>query len=257
MKKEISILGCGWLGLPMAKELINCDFSIKGSTTSLGKIRKLESEGIKSYLIDIDNIQKDIQFFLDSEILLINIPSKNIEGFKNLISHIEKSEIKKIVLISSTSVYANSNEVVTEKTAILPTNLAEIESLFRENSYFKTTILRFGGLFGYDRKPINFISKKSVIKDPEGFINFIHRDDCIQIIKEVINKNIWSETLNACSPSHPKRIDFYSNEASKHNITTPIFENTSSSEFKIVNSDKVQNLLSYKFKYDELMNIAN
>jgi 3-hydroxyisobutyrate dehydrogenase-like beta-hydroxyacid dehydrogenase len=32
--KSISILGCGWLGVPLAKHLIQKGFSVKGSVTS-------------------------------------------------------------------------------------------------------------------------------------------------------------------------------------------------------------------------------
>ena len=42
---KISILGCGWLGLPLAKALIENGFSVKGSTTSTDKLTALENAG--------------------------------------------------------------------------------------------------------------------------------------------------------------------------------------------------------------------
>ena len=48
---KISILGCGWLGLPLAKALIGNGFSVKGSTTSYEKISGLEQGGITTFLI--------------------------------------------------------------------------------------------------------------------------------------------------------------------------------------------------------------
>ena len=50
---KISILGCGWLGLPLAKALIGNGFSVKGFTTSVDKITLLENAGITTFLIDI------------------------------------------------------------------------------------------------------------------------------------------------------------------------------------------------------------
>jgi len=47
--KNVSILGCGWLGKPMAVSLMNDGFLVKGSTTSEIKIQELESLGIESY----------------------------------------------------------------------------------------------------------------------------------------------------------------------------------------------------------------
>ena len=55
--RQISILGCGWLGLPLAKSLLQNGFSIKGSTTSLEKISLLESEGIATFLVRLEEHQ--------------------------------------------------------------------------------------------------------------------------------------------------------------------------------------------------------
>jgi UDP-N-acetyl-D-mannosaminuronate dehydrogenase len=48
---QISILGCGWLGLPLAKALLENGFSVNGSTTSVEKLSVLENLGIQPYLI--------------------------------------------------------------------------------------------------------------------------------------------------------------------------------------------------------------
>ena len=39
--KTISILGCGWLGHPLAKFLISENFIVKGSTTTISKLISL------------------------------------------------------------------------------------------------------------------------------------------------------------------------------------------------------------------------
>lgn len=40
--QKISVLGCGWLGLPLSKKLIESGFVVKGSTTSSEKLSQLE-----------------------------------------------------------------------------------------------------------------------------------------------------------------------------------------------------------------------
>ena len=194
MKNNISILGCGWLGLPLALTLTKNGYSIKGSTTSEIKVELLNNNGVQPFIIDLSNRESEFEEFLNSEVLIIAIPSKNIVGFKNLISHIQNSKIKNILFISSTSVYPNSNSIVTENSLIKKNPLSEIELLFKTNTNFKSTILRFGGLIGYDRKPGNFFKNGKIINFPDAFVNLIHRDDCIQIIKEIIEKNIWNKT---------------------------------------------------------------
>src|SRR4051812_59143 len=116
--KQISILGCGWLGLPLAKSLLEKGFSVKGSTTSLEKISILENNGIQAFQIELSEIEikGEINSFLaTSEILIIDIPPKLrgissenfVQKIQNLIPFIEKSKIEKVVFISSTSVYTD------------------------------------------------------------------------------------------------------------------------------------------------------
>ena len=253
MKNNISILGCGWLGFPLALTLTKKGYSIKGSITSEIKVEKLKSNGVQPFIIDLSNRENEFEKFLNSEVLIIAIPSKNIADFKNLISHIENSKIKNILFISSTSVYPNSNSIVTENSLIKKNPLSEIELLFKTNTNFKSTILRFGGLIGYDRKPGNFFKNGKAINYPDAFVNLIHRDDCIQIIKEIIAKNIWDKTLNACADTHPKKRDFYAKEFKKEGRNNPTFNELASNEYKIINSDQLKSILNYNFLYSDLM----
>lgn len=253
MNKRISILGCGWLGFALAVELIQKGYDVKGSTTSDSKLNTLQSNRIESFIVDISNSNIDLSSFLIADILIIAIPSKNIAAFKNLILEIDKSQIRKVIFISSTSVYFNTNGIVTEESPLKNSPLSEIEDLFRTNRHLDTTVIRFGGLFGYDRKPSNFIKFNKKIENPEGYINFIHRDDCIQIIARIMANDIWNTTLNACADSHPKRRDFYTKEMKKIGILSPIFNEESLNVYKIVSNEKLKALLDYNFKYADLM----
>lgn len=255
MKHKISILGCGWLGLPLANLLSHKNYSIKGSTTSVSKIPVLKEQGVLPYLIDLKDYGTNFMEFLDSESLVICITSKSIEGFKNLIRQIELSSIKQVLFISSTSVYPNLNQIVTEESPIKESLLSDIEQLFRANLNFKTSVIRFGGLFGYNRKPGNFFKGNKIINNPEGHINLIHRDDCVKIIMDIISANMWGEILNACTDSHPTRRVFYTQEMLKLGREMPIFNEKSSNEYKIVSNEKLKTLLGYHFIYPDLMNL--
>jgi nucleoside-diphosphate-sugar epimerase len=252
-EQTISILGCGWLGKPLAEHFIKNRRKINGTTTNPTKIDSLNDLKINSFVIDINKRNNDFKSFLKANLLVISIPSKNIEDFKYLISEIEKSTIKKIIFISSTSVYPLNNSITTEDSPIHKTALSKIEQLFRVNTNFKTTIIRFGGLIGYDRKPGRFFKKEIIIDRPKGYINLIHRDDCIQIINRIITNNIWEETLNACADSHPTRRDFYTREFLKEGRKIPVFNESSTNSYKIINSDRLKLLLNYSFKYANLM----
>jgi len=255
MNKTVSIFGCGWLGKPLASSFVKAGFLVKGSTTSESKIEELKEMGIQSFLINLETLPKNINAFLNSEVLIVNIPSKNIEGFKNLISFIQKSAIQKVLFISSTSVYNSSEEMITEETTLKDCPLKEIEELFQSNTHFETTILRFSGLLGYSRKPGNWFKNDKIIPNPEGVVNMIHQDDCISIIEKIVAKNYWNDTFNACADSHPKRRDFYTKAFFEVGRSIPIFDENDEKSIKIIGNKKVKKTLNFKFKYPNLLNL--
>lgn len=260
---KTSILGCGWLGLPLAKTMINNGHLVNGSTTSIEKMDALRITGISPFLLSLSSqsISGEIELFLsESNILIIDIPPKirgnNIQSFvykiKTLIPYIEKSTIENVLFISSTSVYGENNSLVTEITTLNPDSesgrqLVIVESLLQKNTHFKTTILRFGGLIGEDRNPIIYLSGRENIENPDAPINLIHQEDCIGIIQTIITKNKWNEVYNAVTPYHPSRKEYYSQKAITLQIALPKFAATNSLLQKTIDCTKVEKVLGYTF----------
>lgn len=273
--KQISILGCGWLGLPLAVSLIEKGFLVKGSTTTLDKILQLNNVGINAHHIELSEteIKGNVELFLhNSEILIIDIPPKlrrnSSENFvkkiRNLIPFIENSKIEKIIFISSTSVYADETSTtlsLTELTKPQPKTesgkqLLKAENLLLSTTNFKTTVIRFGGLIGENRHPIHFLAGRKNIENPDAPINLIHQTDCIGIIESVIIKGLQQaktdsrlcgETFNAVAPFHPKRKAYYTQKALELNLDLPEFEEGKNSIGKNISSEKVMAVLGYDF----------
>ena len=252
--KNVSILGCGWLGTSLGISLIDEGYSVKGSTTKTEKLTLLEANDIEPFIIDITSFE-EFDDFLQTDILIISITSKDIDAFENLIDQIQNSSIQKVIFISSTSVYPRANKVMTEEDVVLKTPLTTIENLFRENSFFETTILRFAGLFGDERHPSNWFKNGRKIPQPRGFVNMIHKEDCIEIIHEIIDQNCWNTTFNACSNDHPTRKEFYTNARKSLNFDPPIFEENPQLRYKIISSKKLQEVLGYQIIHDNLLEI--
>lgn len=259
---QVSILGCGWLGLPLAKALAEKEIIVKGSTTSSQKLEQLQNHGIVPYLLKLDanGITGNPEIFLnDSDVLIIDIPPKlrgdeNItllHKIRNLIPYIERSGIEKVLFISSISVYGNNSGTVTEDTSPNPDTesgkqLLETELLLQSNPFFKTTVLRFAGLISEDRHPAYYLAAKEDVPDPDTPVNLIHGEDCIGIILKIIEKEIWGETFNAASPYHPSRKEYYTQKAEALGLTPPKFQDKGSNG-KIISADKVIGLLGYDF----------
>ncbi len=266
-KRTVSILGCGWLGMPLAKFLVNVDYEVKGSTPTENKFDSLKEAGIEPYKIFLNpNINQDFQKdFFNSEILIINFPPKrrtDIEDFhpkqfESLIEEINNSSVKKVILVSSTSVYANLNRKVTEEDNQIPEKasgkaLRKVEQMLCNETKFSTTIIRFGGLIGYDRKPGRFLSKMKTAIDGNSPVNLLHQDDCVNIISHVIENELWGDVYNACCPKHPSKKEFYEKAAEIGGFSLPDFKE-SNSPFKIICAEKLTNT-GFLFKYDNPIN---
>ena len=240
MSKKIGILGCGWLGSPLGESLKLKGHQVKGTTTSAHKLKSLKVMGIIPYHISLseEGAEGDIAAFLeDLEVLVINIPpglrkSTNasfVKRIEHLLNHLERSHIKHIVFVSSTSVYGSIEGEITEKSIPSPITqsgkqLLEVEKLLSSSSHFDTTILRFGGLIGPERHPINFLAGRTNLSNGEELINLIHLDDCIMMIETIIHHNYWNYTFNGVYPYHPTKKEYYTDEASKKGLPLPEFK---------------------------------
>jgi len=258
--KSVSILGCGWFGLPLAQHLIKKGYQIKGSTTTESKISILKQLGIESFLIKDELTVKSNEALFNNDIIVINIPPRNIdkqEGSHYKMMQTVASLIPNqthVIFISSTAVYPNTNGIVTEEDASYDTKsrggvfLREIEDLFIKEGRFNTTIVRFAGLYNEERHPGRFLSKKPNVDGKENPINMIHLEDCIGVIDSIISQSISNTVLNACSPNHPTKESFYGQSAKALNITPPNFSDIAA-PYKYVSSDKLLELTGYEFKY--------
>ncbi|MEM8848378.1 MAG: SDR family oxidoreductase [Bacteroidota bacterium] len=263
MNKSIGVLGCGWLGFPLAQKLVDVEYEVHGTTTSSSKMDLLKNSGIQPYQIGLyaDSIQGKIEDFLNQvKILIINVPPRlrksnaesYVEKMKLLHSKLIGSSVEHILFASSTSVYGNIPGEITEDTKPHPITesgkqLLVCENLFREDPRFKTTIIRFGGLIGPNRHPVTMLSNKKGLTNGNDPVNLIHLDDCIHVILTIIKNEYWNETFNAVYPLHPTKKEYYTQEAMKRNLPKPGYEATLSKSMRgIVKSRNFINK-SHKF----------
>ncbi len=266
-KKAINLLGCGWLGFPLALDLISRGFIVKGSTTSPEKIPVLKESGIDPILVQFDQSypEPDLTKLLDGDILIVSVPPgrRNIEGPDNykrmgeiLAAQIPRSRISKLIFISSTSVYSDSNSVVTESSEISPQTIsakviAEIEKSLLALP-IQVIVLRLSGLFGPGRSPGRFFSGKTNI--PNGFapVNMIHQEEVISLINALIDSDTAKGIYIGSTPSHPTKEEFYTLAARLDKLPEPDFIPEKLS-WKIVNSERVDKELGFSYKFPNLM----
>ncbi|HYG39160.1 MAG TPA: NAD(P)-binding domain-containing protein [Cytophagales bacterium] len=262
--RKISILGCGWLGKPLGQELVKRGHSVSGSTTTESKLTELQSAGIKPYLISFDPSLKTSgnDSFFDSEVLIISIPPKRKAGetglyysqMKEVVKEAIKGKIKKVLFISSTSVYPDLNKEMTEEDPTFDEEkniLVKAEKLFLSQKEFVTTVIRFGGLIGGSRHPGRFFAGKVDVLDGNCPVNLIHLQDCIAILSKIIETDTFGEIFNACSDLHPLKKDFYTSASATLSLIPPVFLNEEEGSFKSISSEKLKQKLNYRFIYSD------
>jgi nucleoside-diphosphate-sugar epimerase len=266
----ISVLGCGWLGFPLAQELLKKGFKLKGSTTSKDKLSKISQAGIDPYLIELPKSLNDpkTDSFWNTDILFLNIPpvrgSKHVttlypEMIEQIVEKAEEHSVSWIIFASSTSVYSKTGGITIEDDAVAgnasgPTGeaLLKAEAILRE-AQPDCTILRFGGLYGYGRHPVNHLSGRKNLSAPNKPVNLVHQSDCIRAVTDIIDHNKRDEVYNVVSDGHPPRKEFYEDAAEHFNLPKPHFKSEEKIEYRIVSNQKLKKDIGFSFSYTNPM----
>lgn len=265
---SVSIVGCGWYGWPLAQHLRSKEWNVKGSKSSREGVTSLRASGIDGYLLNLDpepEHEIDGALFV-ADVLIVNIPPArrpdveqyHLAQMNSLRELITESPIRKVLFISATSVYPDVNRSVTEHDDLQPDKpsgkaLKHVEKMWREEPRLQVTVIRFAGLVGGERNPGRFLAGKRNVRDADAPVNLIHLDDCVAITAEILKRDVWGETLNACSPAHPTRRRFYRAAAIKAGLTPPAFSNEPTTAFKQVDSDLLMRRLGYRFQHPDPM----
>lgn len=254
---RISVLGCGWLGLPLAGALAEDGHEVLGSTTTTGKLERIRAEGVEPRLIRLaPDPQGQLDGFFASELLIVTLPPSNggnyLEQLTALVNAGRLGSVRWFVFTSSTSVYAESDEVVDENHTVPPATergkmLRDAEALFIR-SPVDATVLRLGGLYGGDRDPARFLAGKTDVAGPDSPVNLVHRDDVIGVVRAIIDQNVRNGVFNVVADEHPKKRAYYRARAEVLGLEPPEFSDEPAT-YKIVSNEKVERVLGYTFQH--------
>lgn len=264
MNKIIGIAGLGWLGKAFGQHLQTLGYPIKGTVTQIEKASSLQKQGFNTYAVELSEsgVTGSVEGFLkDISVLVIMIPpglrrntgANYVLKMKHFLDNISKSTIQKVILISSTSVYDDSQGDVTEKDIPTPKTeaakqLFEVEKLYFNAPFIETSIVRFGGLFGGSRQPVRYLAGRKDLSGGNAPVNLIHREDCIGILTQIIRQNAFGHIFNGVTPEHPTKKDYYTKIARQLNIEPPQYKEEEIEVFKKVDSIHLDLVLQYQFK---------
>ena len=96
------------------------------------------------------------------------------------------------------------------------------------------------------------VSNLDDVANPDAPINLIDLEDCIGIILKILATDTWNTTLNAVTPFHPTRKDYYTQKALEEKLIPPSFNHENPSIGKTILSDYLIEKLNYTFTKNPL-----
>lgn len=197
---RVAILGCGYVGLELARQLDDRNHEVVGVRRSADGVTAVEETGAKAIRADVTDATT-IDSIPDVDALVFSASSGGrgadaarrvyVEGLRTVLESFGARDDSpdRLVYTSSTGVYGDHDgEWVDEETPIEPTTdkthvLAEAEHVARESATdhgIEGSIVRLAGLYGPDRYRLDRYLEGPVT---EGYLNMIHRDDAAGVVR--------------------------------------------------------------------------
>ncbi|MFT4941857.1 MAG: nucleoside-diphosphate-sugar epimerase [Paraglaciecola sp.] len=269
---KISICGGGWLGQPLARQLMKSGHNVVATSRTAKGVQALISKGITAVVFTLGEALPEV---LAGDVLIVNIPpgrkamADNTQHSRTFVAHICSvlealciSSSSKLIFVSTSAVYGDTHQRVTENSALDPKTPSawahvKIEQFIRQKIGTNACILRLGGLIGERRHPATYLAGKEDLPNGEQAVNLVHQVDVIQAIEQIIVRQLWGEVLHLCATDHPSRQAYYPWAAKKMGLIPPTFaQKHNTGQGKIlepaVSLQKLDMILSYPSPYDML-----
>ncbi|RJT14878.1 SDR family oxidoreductase [Rahnella inusitata] len=267
--KKVSIIGLGWLGMPLAMALAARGYDVVGSKTTPDGVDAARMVGIDCYpLVFTPHMEceaEDLDKLLNVDALIVTLPARRtVEGSELYFQAVQlltdsalAHNVPRIIFTSSTSVYGEREGTVREGSALEPVTssgkvLKELENWLHSLPHTSVDVLRLAGLVGGDRHPGRFMAGKTDVKGGQNGVNLVHQDDVIAAITLLLSLPKGGHTYNLCAPHHPAKSEFYPALARQMGLEAPTFaEEASASKGKTVDGERICKELGFEYQYPD------
>lgn len=230
---KIVVIGCGWLGLPLAAGLARDGHEVHGTRTRAGGLDELERHGVTAHrLAATPDLEGDLEAFAGADRVVTALPPSGLgDRYPDAIGRIAEAsrEAEQIVHLSSTGVHPDRPghpETGEDDLADAPSEraarLLAAERTVAAVDGAVVTVLRLAGLWGYGRHPVRYLAGRTV-PGGDAPVNLIHRDDAIAAVRAVMLPHPVPGTFAVVADEHPARADFYRGEAERLGLPAPRF----------------------------------
>jgi nucleoside-diphosphate-sugar epimerase len=272
---RVLIIGCGYVGLPLGRELVRQGHQVFGLRRSPHSDGTREAASIVPVSGDVSNPEDMARLPAPFDWIVNTVSSSKggvedyrrvyLEGTRVVLERFRADPPRKYVYTSSTGVYEqNDRSIVKESSPAEPASeagkiLLETEKLLLEARNFPAVILRVAGIYGPGRGYHfqQFLrGEASIPGRGERFLNMIHVDDVVGAIIAALNNGRPGEIYNASDDEPVPQIHFFRWLSETLGLPMPPFvaESEIATSKRAATNKRVLNRklkveLGYSFKY--------
>jgi nucleoside-diphosphate-sugar epimerase len=237
------VIGCGYLGLRVARRWLAQGDSVAALTRSEAHANLFRDAGIEPVIGDVTQPTSLAGLpEVDTLLYAVGLDRNSgqsqrdvyVGGLDNVLGHMA-GRVRRLLYISSTSVYGqNSGEWVEESSEARPESengrvCLDAENVLRDR-VSDANILRLAGIYGPGRLVARIESLRAGLVpegNPEAWLNLIHVEDAVAAVVACERQDTPSSTYLICDDSPCRRREFYSLLAWMIGAPQPRFESPS------------------------------
>jgi len=229
MSTRLTIVGCGYTGIRLAREASARGWSVTGTTRSEETIRELESTGARGLHWEVgEDLGPVGEALAGADAVVYSVPTlfdeyraggsalaRHVQPVARTLDEVERSGEGRFVYLSSTSVYGDHDgEWVDEETPAAPTSpngrmRREIEEyVLGSAGPLETNVARLVGIYGPGRTMDAYVSsgRYRLVDGGTKPTNRIHVDDIVSSLLAMIERGPEGARLYNVSDGSPKRV---------------------------------------------------
>jgi nucleoside-diphosphate-sugar epimerase len=216
---NVAILGCGYVGCELARELLADGHEVVGVRRSSDGLRAVEDVGADAIRADVTD-DDSLSSIPDVDVLVYTVSADGrdseaaqtayVEGLRTTLDHFaaRESSPERVVYTSSTGVYGDRDGAwVDESTPLEPRTereeiLTDAEAIVQADRRWDWTVTRFSGLYGPDRYRLERYLEGPI---SDRYLNLIHRDDAAGAIRYLLGTGKGGNDVVLVSDDEPVR----------------------------------------------------
>jgi len=236
-KPSILIIGCGDIGLRVAKQLSR-SHRIFALTSQQNRFQELRAVGAIPILGNLDHPESLWRLSGLAQTVIHLAPPQNGGNrdcrTRNLLRILAQGSdaVRRLIYVSTTGVYGDHRGgKVSELTPVSPqseraqrrVDAEKMLRLWAPAHGVALTILRVPGIYAVDRLPIDRLKAKTpaLLPEEDAYSNHIHSDDLARLVCAAVYHGKPQRVINTCDGGETKMGDYFDEVADAFGLERP------------------------------------